>query len=62
VDAVELLDIGYDRLRGHLPPSRRAHPAITIAGAHPNIILVRARGNAPAPARDGEHPRAQMCT
>ncbi len=38
VDAVELMDIGFDKLREHLRPSQRAHRAITIGGIQPNII------------------------
>jgi len=38
VDAVELMDIGFDKLREHLRPSQRAHRTITIGGVQPNII------------------------
>ena len=38
VDAVELMDIGFDKLREHLRPSYRAHRTITIGGIQPNII------------------------
>jgi len=38
VDAVELMDIGFDKLREHLQPSYRAHRTITIGGIQPNII------------------------
>src|SRR6266849_4253678 len=38
VDAVELMDIGFDKLREHLRPSYRAHRAITAGGIQPNII------------------------
>jgi aminobenzoyl-glutamate utilization protein B len=38
VDAVELMDIGFDKLREHLRPTYRGHRAITIGGAQPNII------------------------
>lgn len=38
VDAVELMDIGFDKLREHLHPTYRAHRAITIGGIQPNII------------------------
>ena len=38
VDAVELMDIGYDKLREHLRPTQRAHRTITIGGIQPNII------------------------
>jgi len=35
VDAVELMDIGFDKLREHLRPSQRAHRTITIGGIQP---------------------------
>ncbi|MBV9970364.1 MAG: amidohydrolase [Xanthobacteraceae bacterium] len=38
VDAVELMDIGFDKLREHLHPTYRAHRAITAGGIQPNII------------------------
>ncbi len=38
VDAVELMDIGFDKLREHLRPTYRAHRAITNGGIQPNII------------------------
>ena len=38
VDAVELMDIGFDKLREHLRPTYRGHRAITIGGVQPNII------------------------
>jgi aminobenzoyl-glutamate utilization protein B len=38
VDAVELMDIGFDKLREHLHPTYRAHRAITAGGVQPNII------------------------
>ncbi|MEA2950351.1 MAG: aminobenzoyl-glutamate utilization protein [Alphaproteobacteria bacterium] len=38
VDAVELMDIGFDKLREHLHPTYRAHRTITIGGVQPNII------------------------
>ncbi|HLQ03130.1 MAG TPA: amidohydrolase [Burkholderiales bacterium] len=38
VDAVELMDVGFDKLREHLRPSQRAHRTITIGGIQPNII------------------------
>src|SRR5215472_218355 len=37
-DAVELMDIGFDKLREHLRPTYRGHRAITIGGIQPNII------------------------
>jgi len=41
VDAVVLMDIGFDKLREHLRPTYRAHRAITIGGTQPNIIADR---------------------
>src|SRR3954468_20525537 len=38
VDAVELMDIGFDKLREHLRPTSRAHRTITFGGIQPNII------------------------
>jgi len=38
VDAIELMDIGFDKLREHLRPTYRAHRAITFGGIQPNII------------------------
>src|SRR6266852_7101032 len=38
VDAVVLMDIGFDKLREHLRPSYRAHRTITVGGIQPNII------------------------
>jgi aminobenzoyl-glutamate utilization protein B len=38
VDAVELMDIGFDKLREHLRPTVRAHRTITNGGIQPNII------------------------
>ena len=38
VDAVELMDLGFDKLREHLRPTYRAHRTITIGGIQPNII------------------------
>ncbi len=38
VDAVELMDIGFDKLREHLRPTYRAHRTITSGGIQPNII------------------------
>ena len=50
VDAVELMDIGFDFLRQQLQPTYRAHRSITDGGIQPNIIpdfdqdlVVRAR-------------------
>src|SRR6266536_613040 len=38
VDAVVLMDIGFDKLREHLRPTYRGHRTITIGGVQPNII------------------------
>jgi aminobenzoyl-glutamate utilization protein B len=38
VDAVELMSMGFDKLREHLRPSQRAHRTITAGGIQPNII------------------------
>jgi aminobenzoyl-glutamate utilization protein B len=38
VDAVVLMDMGFDKLREHLRPSYRAHRTITVGGIQPNII------------------------
>ena len=38
VDAVELMDLGFDKLREHLRPTYRAHRTITMGGIQPNII------------------------
>src|SRR5712691_8718235 len=38
VDAVELMKIGFDKLREHLRPTYRAHRTITAGGIQPNII------------------------
>jgi aminobenzoyl-glutamate utilization protein B len=38
VDAIELMDLGFDKLREHLRPSYRAHRTITVGGIQPNII------------------------
>ncbi|WP_420224423.1 amidohydrolase [Pigmentiphaga litoralis] len=38
VDAVELMDIGFDKLREHMRPTYRAHRTITMGGIQPNII------------------------
>jgi aminobenzoyl-glutamate utilization protein B len=38
VDAVELMDIGFDKLREHLHPTYRGHRAITFGGVQPNIV------------------------
>ncbi len=38
VDAVVLMDIGFDKLREHLRPTYRAHRTISMGGIQPNII------------------------
>ena len=38
VDAVELMDLGFDKLREHLQPTYRAHRTITNGGIQPNVI------------------------
>src|SRR3954464_9860016 len=38
VDAVQLMDIGFDKLREPLRPTYRAHRTITVGGIQPNII------------------------
>jgi aminobenzoyl-glutamate utilization protein B len=38
VDAVELMDIGLDKLREHLRPTARVHRSIMNGGVQPNII------------------------
>jgi aminobenzoyl-glutamate utilization protein B len=38
VDAVVLMDIGFDKLREHLRPTYRGHRTITQGGVQPNII------------------------
>ncbi|MBI2371067.1 MAG: amidohydrolase [Deltaproteobacteria bacterium] len=38
VDAVVLMDIGFDKLREHLRPTYRGHRTITMGGIQPNII------------------------
>jgi aminobenzoyl-glutamate utilization protein B len=38
VDAVVLMDIGFDKLREHLRPTYRGHRVITNGGVQPNII------------------------
>src|SRR5882724_2588862 len=41
VDAVVLMDMGFDKLREHLRPTYRAHRTITAGGIQPNIIADR---------------------
>ena len=38
VDAVVLMDTGYNALREHMRPTQRAHRTITAGGVQPNII------------------------
>ena len=38
LDAVVLMDIGWDKLREHLEPSQRSHRVITNGGDQPNVI------------------------
>ena len=38
LDAVELMDIGFDKLREHMRPTYRGHRTITMGGIQPNII------------------------
>ena len=37
-DAVKLMDLGWDVLREHLPPSQRSHSVIANGGLQPNIV------------------------
>ncbi|MGE5246255.1 MAG: amidohydrolase [Betaproteobacteria bacterium] len=37
-DAVKLMDIGWDVLREHLPPTQRSHSTIVNAGVQPNVV------------------------
>jgi len=37
-DAVKLMDVGWDVLREHLPPTQRSHSVIVNAGAQPNVV------------------------
>jgi len=38
VDAVKLMDIGWDALREHLPPTQRSHSVIVDGGVQPNVV------------------------
>ncbi len=38
LDAVVLMDIGWDKLRQHLEPTQRSHRVITNGGDQPNVI------------------------
>jgi aminobenzoyl-glutamate utilization protein B len=37
-DAAKLMDIGWDVLREHLPPTQRSHSAIVNGGVQPNVV------------------------
>ncbi len=37
-DAVKLMDVGWDVLREHLPPTQRSHSTILDAGVQPNVV------------------------
>jgi len=37
-DAVKLMDIGWDALREHLPPTQRSHSVIVDGGIQPNVV------------------------
>ncbi len=43
IDAVKLMDIGWDVLREHLPPSQRSHSVILNGGTQPNVVPDYAR-------------------
>ncbi|KPJ90724.1 MAG: hypothetical protein AMS18_10165 [Gemmatimonas sp. SG8_17] len=38
VDAVKLMDLSWDVLREHLPPTQRSHSVITHGGIQPNVV------------------------
>ena len=38
LDAVKLLDVGWDVLREHLPPTQPSHCVILNAGTQPNVV------------------------
>ena len=38
VDAAKLMDIGWDVLREHLPPTQRSHSVIRNGGTQPNVV------------------------
>jgi len=42
-DAVKLMDIGWDALREHLPPTQRSHSVIADGGIQPNVVPDYAR-------------------
>jgi aminobenzoyl-glutamate utilization protein B len=37
-DAVKLMDVAWDALREHLPPTQRSHSVIVEAGIQPNVV------------------------
>jgi aminobenzoyl-glutamate utilization protein B len=37
-DAVKLMDVGWDVLREHLPPTQRSHSVIVDGGVQPNVV------------------------
>ena len=43
LDAVELMSIGFDKLREHLEPTHRSHRVITHGGDQPNVIPALAK-------------------
>jgi aminobenzoyl-glutamate utilization protein B len=42
-DAAKLMDIGWDVLREHLPPTQRSHSVIKDGGVQPNVVPDYAR-------------------
>ena len=38
LDAVELMSMGFDKLREHLEPTHRSHRVINYGGDQPNVI------------------------
>ena len=38
VDAVKLMDVAWDVLREHLPPTQRSHSVIVDGGVQPNVV------------------------
>ena len=58
VDAVELMDLGFDKLREHLQPTYRATATITMGGIQPNMIPDKAKSGGmcatPRPVRQGK--------
>lgn len=43
LDAAKLMDVGWDVLREHLPPTQRSHSVITSGGTQPNVVPEYAR-------------------